>query len=127
MGCQQLSPSFCEYTQSVSPTVLSTSSGFGAHREVLPLFQDVQQICLVGMSRAPQEDTHENRLIPDSSGRKAGFLWGVVTFGICSLTSSLMRNQIAFFVFRGVMGIGAAMVAASSMGMFYGKPTCVLN
>jgi MFS family permease len=55
-------------------------------------------------------------LLSTFQGRKAVFLWGVVLFGVSTLVSSLMRNQIAFFVFRGLMGVGLGMIAASSAG-----------
>jgi MFS family permease len=49
-------------------------------------------------------------------GRKAVFLWGVVVFGVFTLVSSFMKNQIAFFVCRGLLGIGAAMIGGSNVG-----------
>ena len=52
-------------------------------------------------------------------GRKAVFLSGAVVFGAATLVSLFMRHQTALFAFRGLMGIGAAMLAASSLGRCY--------
>jgi MFS family permease len=58
----------------------------------------------------------------DIWGRRRLFNIGMIVAAVTTLITGFMKNEIAFYIFRAMSGIGGALVASSNIGEFALSP-----